>query len=319
MKINRFGEHIFQAEEILGPNIPLHEHLIVGPEYAVLIDSGLKSSYPAIRQLLHEAGVKPSRLKILFNTHAHHDHIGSNSQLKNLTNCLIAAHPGAVDWIEDHERNFLEFCCAYPELFPDSPALREEIATTMDEPATRVDLRVNEGATFNLGEGVILEALEVAGHMQAELAFIELGSGTLLIGDAITGVDFPFFHGHLNVRAYRQTIQKLQALRSNGIIRQALPAHYPAMDGPAFDATLNRVVGYLNDLDVSFRQILEKAATPLTLEQIWRELCQLWGKQLEWRGLAMAEAHLQDLIASGEVYQLEPDQPQRSRILYGLS
>lgn len=313
MKITQFGQYIWQVEETVGPNIPLHIHLVKGPDYSVLIDSGLKSSFEAVKALLEAAQVAPGQVKVLFNTHAHHDHMGANAQVKALTGCLIAAHPGSISWIEDHEVNFQEFCCAFPKIFPDTPELRQEIATTMDEPATRVDWRVRDGFVLNLGDGIILEALEVPGHMPAELAFYEWGSSTLIIGDAITLTDAPFFHGHLDVFAYRRTISRLRLMRHNGLIELVLPAHYPPQDGSAFDTLLSRVEIYLNDIDRTILQILREANEPLSHEQVWRELCQRFSKQLEWRGLSMTEAHLRSLILAGDVREVETDKFELSR------
>jgi glyoxylase-like metal-dependent hydrolase (beta-lactamase superfamily II) len=306
MKITNFAGYIWQVEEVVGPGIPLHVHLVKGPEYSVLIDSGLKSSFEAVKALLVAAEVEPERVRLLFNTHAHHDHIGSNGRVKDLTGCLIGAHPGAVGWIEDHERNFIEFCCAFPDLFPDSPALRQEIAASMDEPATRVDLRVRDGFEMSLGEGRAILAWEVPGHMPAELAFFEPHSATLIIGDAITGTDFPFFHGHLDVAAYRRTISRLRTLRRTGVVDRVLPAHYPPLAGPDFDRVLDRVDSYLTDIDSAIFEILKEAPSGLRLEQVWRELCRRFGKELEWRGLAMTEAHLKESVASGRVGKTGP-------------
>lgn len=307
MKISQFAGYIWQVEETVGPNIPLHIHLVKGPEYAVLIDSGLKSSFEAVKALLEAAQVEPAQVKVLFNTHAHHDHMGANAQVKALTGCLIAAHPGSISWIEDHEINFQEFCCAFPKIFPDTPELRQEIATTMDEPATRVDWRVGDGVVLNLGNGIILETLEVPGHMPAELAFYERNSATLIIGDSITLTDAPFFHGHLDVPAYRRTISRLREMRRKGLIKLALPAHYPPHDGLAFDALLDRVEVYLNNLDSEILQILQETNNSLSHEQIWRELCRRFDKQLEWRGLSMTEAHLRSLKAAGHIREVGTD------------
>ena len=303
MQIN---QHIFQLQEMAAPEIPLHVHLVKGPEYAVLLDSGLAQSLPGVLALIGEAGLDSHDVRLLFNTHAHHDHIGSNSGVKAACGCLIGAHPGSVAWIEDHERNFQEFCCSYPAIFPDTPELRAEIVPTMDAP-TRVDLRIREGFSLDLGDDIRLEAIEVPGHMQAELAFYEPKSRTLLLGDAVTGTDWFFFHGHLNPAAYRQSVEKLRRLTSELPIDLVLAAHFPPMNPAQFQAKLNRVDQYLGSIDDELLKIVREVKEPVSLENSWRELCRRMHKKEEFRGLSMVAAHLQKLVQEREIVQVGPN------------
>src|SRR3954447_4118680 len=159
----QIAEGIWQVAHQLAPDVPVHVHLVRG-DYAVLIDSGVASTFPLIEQAFFQSDlVTREEVKILCNTHGHHDHIGANAQLKRATGALVAAPRGAVPWIEDHQRHLREFLFHHPDLIPETPALREEIAATMDAPV-RVDLAIDEGFAVNLGRGVQLEAISLPGH-----------------------------------------------------------------------------------------------------------------------------------------------------------
>ena len=165
------ADGIWQVEQALTPDIPLHVHLVRG-DVAVLIDTGLSSTYPYIGPLLDTARVLPRDVRLILNTHAHHDHVGSNRRVQQDTHALIAAPAGAVAWMEDHRRHLREFAFHHPEIIPDTPELRAELESTLDGEA-RVDLIVDEGFVLRLGRHVELQAISLPGHMPAELAYYE--------------------------------------------------------------------------------------------------------------------------------------------------
>jgi len=51
----------------------------------------------------------------------------------------------------------------------------------------------------------------------------------LILGDAIAGLDWPIFHGHLSVGGYRQSLAKLRRLLDASDVHQVLFAHFPPM------------------------------------------------------------------------------------------
>jgi glyoxylase-like metal-dependent hydrolase (beta-lactamase superfamily II) len=297
----QLADGIWQVEQALTPAIPLHVHLVRG-ETAVLIDTGLASTYPHIGPLLDTARVLPREVRLILNTHAHHDHIGSNRRVREDTQALIAAPAGAVAWMEDHRRHLREFAFAYPEIL--QPA--EELASTLDGEA-RVDLVVDEGFRLRLGRGVELEAISLPGHLPAELAYYERSSHTLIVGDAVTGIDWPFIHGHLDPAAYRRTLARLRGLVVSLPITQVLLAHYPALDASAFERLLERTTAYLERLEATVAAQVRDAPGPVELESVWRGTCAALDKELEFRGLATVDAHLHDLLARGLIARAGPD------------
>src|ERR671933_424825 len=96
------------------------------------------------------------------------------------------------------------------------------------------------GSRTTAGTCANLQAISVPGHMPAELAYFERSSRTLIIGDAVTGIDWPFMHGHLAPAAYRQTLARLRGLVVSLPVERVLLAHYPVLDAAGLEALLQR-------------------------------------------------------------------------------
>lgn len=296
---------IFRASIELAPGIPLHVHLVKGADYAVWIDSGVKAMFPLLAATMAEAGVHDAGLRFVLHTHSHHDHIGCNAQLKAKTGCLIAAHPHYAAWHADFERHYQEFARPFPHLMPDTPALREEVLSVLDAPCP-LDLHLAEGVRFNLGGGVSLAAFSFPGHLLAEFGWFEASTRTLILGDAITGLDWPLFHSHLSVPGYRDTLAKIKAVVADLDVQQVLFAHFPPMLPAEVDTLLAQAAAYIDEIEVTLLRILAANDT-VTLETLWTETCRRMERMQEFRSLNMVHAHVQDLLARNIIRQIEPE------------
>jgi glyoxylase-like metal-dependent hydrolase (beta-lactamase superfamily II) len=69
-------------------------YLVTGPEGALLIDTGLDSPQgeEALREQLHQTGVRPDSVKTILLTHGHPDHTGLVRAAKGLTGARTAMH-----------------------------------------------------------------------------------------------------------------------------------------------------------------------------------------------------------------------------------
>lgn len=294
------ADGVWQAGQPLSPEVPLYVHLVVGRDAAALVDGGLPSSLPMVERLIAASGAEPAWL---LNTHAHHDHIGTFATLRERFDARVVAAPGAVRWIEDPERNLREFALHHPDLVADTPALRAELGPTFDR-ACSVDLTVADGACVRLGGGVGLTALEVPGHLDAELAWVETRSRTLLLGDVVTGTSWSFFHGHTSPRTLRRSLDRLRVAVREHRIAQVCMSHY-APRGPAdFDDLLTAVGRHVDE--VSRTVLSELGDRPRPLGDIWRATCARMGRVEEFRGLAMVEAHLFEAVEDGRARQEGP-------------
>src|SRR5688500_2497846 len=111
--------------------------LVSGPR-PVLIDSGFGSDFADTVQLLESAGVHPSDLQMVVNTHYHGDHVGGNHGLQQTYDVPIAAHHWEGKLVNRRDRD----ACA-------SEWLRQPI-----EPYT-VDHLLKDGDEIDTGEQVL--------------------------------------------------------------------------------------------------------------------------------------------------------------------
>lgn len=88
MIAQKIAENIFCI-----PYQKVNMFLIIQPEECILIDTGFPNSADTVLQALKELGKKPSDIKHILLTHAHPDHIGSATVLKNITGAKTYIHP----------------------------------------------------------------------------------------------------------------------------------------------------------------------------------------------------------------------------------
>lgn len=270
------------------PGVPLHVYAVEGPEYSVLIDTGIFQMRDAILDLCDRAGTP----RLVLITHAHHDHIGCNSAVKEHTGALFGA-AGALEWIEDYEIQYREFC--QPEFTLEYvPNQREEVLSIMDTPI-HMDMLIQDGDLFRLGEGLELRTLAVPGHKLEEVAFLETRSKSLFMGDLLLALKTPFFHGFQTSTGFYRSLDRVQTLIENGSVEQVYPAHHDAMNAEQALITIGETRQMLDDISAA---TLEEARGA-SFEQIWKGVCSRMNRQLEFRGYAMMQVQLNEMTESG--------------------
>jgi hydroxyacylglutathione hydrolase len=300
-----FNGPIFRATIYLAETIPLHVHLVKGARYAVWIDSGVKAMLPDLLATMDRAGVGAGDLRFILNTHSHHDHIGCNAQLQDRTGCLIAAPGHYAAWHADFEQHYQEFARPFPHLVPDTPELRAEVLDPLDAPRP-LDMHIDEGAQFNLGGGVSLRAFSLPGHMLAEVGWFEQSTRTLILGDAVTGLDWPLFHSHLSVPGYRDSLARIRRLVQELGVERVLFAHFPPMVPDEVGDLLARAEAYIDEIEATLIRLVASAPR-VTLGELWTGLCARLERQREFRALNMVAAHVQDLVARGVIREVETE------------
>jgi glyoxylase-like metal-dependent hydrolase (beta-lactamase superfamily II) len=299
------GPGIWELREPLTDEVSLYLHVVVGPAGSALVDGGLPRSLPAVDRLLTDAGVADADLRWLLNTHAHHDHIGTFAALRERAGAAVVAAPGAVRWLEDPDANLREFAFHRPDIVPETPELHAELDPTYGPPCP-VDVAMTGGGSVRLGGDVVLEAVELPGHVTAELGWLERSTRTLLLGDAVTGTTWSFFHGHLRPTEFRRSLHRLRALTVNEHVRLVCMSHYASRSGADFLLLLDTVERYLDDVTATVEGVLSEA--PTTLTEVWQRTCAGMGRTAEFRSLAMVQGHLHEAVAAGRARRLGPDE-----------
>lgn len=286
MKLER---HILTTGLTLMPGVPLNVYALRGSEYSVIIDTGIAAMRDDIVRLCGDAG----NLRYALITHAHADHIGCNRAVRDATGARFAA-AGAFPWIEDFERHYREFCLVDENSLPDSAEQRAEILGLMDG-EVHTDIALVDGIRFRLGDDLELETIALPGHKLEEVGFLDRERGDLFMGDLLLALAAPFFHGFQTAGGFTTSLDRVEALIESGVVRRVFPAHHAILDQQAALNSIADTRRFLAEVEAATID----AATGRTYPELWRAVCAALDKQLEFRGYAMLEVQVQELIDRG--------------------
>ncbi len=273
---------------LLMPDVPLHVYAVEGERYSVLIDTGIAPMKSDILNLCKEA----KNLLYVVITHAHADHIGCNHAVKEATGASFAA-AGAISWIEDYDTHINEFCLPI-ETGEYTPGQAEDVRSIMDQPVN-VDLILQHGDIFRLGDNTELKVLAVPGHKLEEIALLETFSETLFMGDLLLALKAPFFHGFQTAKEFHNSLNYIETLIHDGSIKHVYPAHFDAMSS---EKALKHILETRNFLfEVENRTI--EAAKGVSMLEVWKSVCSAMDKELEFRGYSMIQTQLEELREAG--------------------
>jgi glyoxylase-like metal-dependent hydrolase (beta-lactamase superfamily II) len=281
--------HILTTGITLMPGVPLNVYALHGSEYSVIIDTGIAAMREAIVGLCREAG----NLRYALITHAHADHIGCNRAVREATGARFAA-AGAFAWIEDFDVHYREFCLVDERSLPDSPEQRSEILGLMDG-EVHCDIALAEGTRFRLGDGLELETIALPGHKSEEVGFLDRDRGDLFMGDLLLALAAPFFHGFQTASGFRHSLDRVEALIAGGVVRRVFPAHHAILGQDEAVRAIADTRKFLDDVEAA----TIVAASGPTFTELWRAVCAALDKQLEFRGYAMLDVQVDELVGRG--------------------
>ena len=284
--------NIFYTTLDLMPGVPLNVYALHGKEYSILIDTGIKSMRKQILSLCKET----SNIRNVLITHVHADHIGCNVAVKERTNAQFFA-AGAIPWIENMETHYLEFCIPSEHL-PDSKEQRDEILSLMDGPVN-VDTVITEGTTFRPGNSIELETIALPGHKLEEVGFLNRSTGDFFTGDVLLALAAPFFHGFQTARGFRKSLYKIKQMIESGKINRMFAAHHHPLDNEKAYEVINWTERFLDDVQNEVINQAEDTDFPT----LWKNVCSSMNKQLEFRGYAMLQVQVDELIEDQILYK----------------
>lgn len=92
----------------------LGSFLLIGRDGAILLDAPLEENAQRILRNVRKAGVKPSAVGILLNSHAHFDHAGGLATVKKATGAALYLSPADAELAERGGRSDFAFGDEYP-------------------------------------------------------------------------------------------------------------------------------------------------------------------------------------------------------------
>ncbi|MDP8322071.1 MAG: MBL fold metallo-hydrolase [Candidatus Stygibacter australis] len=155
--------------------------------FYVLLDTSISTGRDKFIRQLSRNGISPSQIKIIIITHAHPDHIGCLSAIKELTGAKVIAHKEAAAYIES----------GYSPLPVFSSSILNNIAKKVQsrypesskvEP-TKVDIVIDRD--YDLKEwGIQGKVILTPGHTMGSVSVI-LENGESFVGDTLFNIS-PF-------------------------------------------------------------------------------------------------------------------------------
>ncbi|MBA3450263.1 MAG: MBL fold metallo-hydrolase [Chloroflexia bacterium] len=312
---------IFRIESILGPR-PFAQYLL-RDERSLLVDTGIASTpgdviLPAFREL----GLDPAALDYLVISHSDVDHFGGDAAMRAAApRAILCAHAEDAPWIGDHEQILRERYGWYAAHGPDADYDDDTKAWLRDAmgPDVPVDLHLAGGEWFRLGPGLTVEVLHLPGHSNGHIGLWDPSSQTAIVTDAVLGAGLLNSEGevihpppYVLIAEYEATVRRLQGLAPERL----LTAHYAVMEGDEVDRFLSESLAFVARARAAIADVLERSED-VTLAGLLATLNPILGPftsmAIELGG--PIRAHLQELIASGQVEEISDRQPPAWRMI----
>ncbi|MBN2483348.1 MAG: MBL fold metallo-hydrolase [Candidatus Omnitrophica bacterium] len=225
----------------------VYVYLIYGDK-VYLIDSGVKGSEKAIFDYVNATGRDPHDIDMLILTHSHPDHIGAAQAIQEQTGCMIAAHKGERDWIENIDLQFKE---------RPIPGFYGFVGGSVE-----IDRILEENEILKLSGGISLKVIPTPGHSRGSIALYLEQERTLFAGDAILR------SGGLPVyEDIGDTVTSLKKLKTIGNIDLLLSAWDDPRKGGEVPRVIDDALKYLERIHQTVIRIHE------TNPQDMMELC----------------------------------------------
>ncbi|MBT7524946.1 MAG: MBL fold metallo-hydrolase, partial [Candidatus Marinimicrobia bacterium] len=193
-------------------------YLILGKEKALLFDTG--NGIGKISGVVNELTSLPV---IVINSHTHFDHIGGNSEFRDIlamdtdyTKNNSGGYSNELVWEEVSKE---ALCGALPD---------DINISTYHTPNFKVKKFIRDGYKIDLG-GRILEVLSTPGHTPDAISILDSDLGLLWVGDLYYDGPIWLFAPETDLDAYYQSVERL----SN--IVEHLNTLHPAHNGPIAD------------------------------------------------------------------------------------
>lgn len=189
-----------------------HSYVIRGSKGNMLIDSGLDSNFPSLKESLHSIGMKVRDIDIVVNTHEHFDHIGANRYFQDSS--IIAAHRFAA--------NKMSFDDTYVTLYKSGDANNIRL---------HVHLWLESRSRLDLGS-FTFDVLHTPGHTSGSICIYEPERKILFTGDTLfAGGSLPVIAESGSTGDYINSLKSLQTR----MISEVYPGHGEVSTDPYGD------------------------------------------------------------------------------------
>lgn len=212
MNIDQLHEDVFRLR---GKNRGSHSYVIRGTRGNMLIDSGLDSNYPLLKESLHNIGMKVRDIDVVVNTHEHFDHIGANRYFQE--HAVIAAHRFAATKMAYDDR--------YVTLYSSGDS---------NNISLHVHLWLESRSRIDLGN-FALDIIHTPGHTSGSICVYEPDKKFMFTGDTLfAGGLIPVIAESGSIGDYINSLKSLQTRKVSVIY----PGHGEVSPDPEKDIEL---------------------------------------------------------------------------------
>lgn len=272
----------------------------------VLVDTGLADTVEhAVLPALASLGRTAADIDLVIITHAHADHFAGNEGILNASRgtARFAAHHLDTAWIEDPPTHTRQ---AYGHFVELGLMTSTELDASVDASGNgvKVDVPLEGGEIFDLGNGLELEIHFTPGHTPGHICVLDRLNRVLVQGEAAAGVAQYDIHGRLltapyyeDLHVYLQSLEQIAQLEFDTFV----PSHLPAMDRAATARFLCDSLEFALRFEAEVCDRLMSYRRPVTALELWHSLDNLWGQYPADLGLYMLlESHLTGMVRSGQ-------------------
>ncbi len=254
---------------------------------AVIIDTGLKKTHHKIVETLKQLNISNDRVKWIVNTHSHHDHIGANCELKEYFSNQVIAHRLAVPWIENHELQFREFLCRFPDELEPNDEMKNFFFDNLGR-ACGVDRTFESDIQIHV-ENRMLKLIHTPGHSADSISVFDANTNSIITGDSLMGDGVADTIPQYDcVEKYCASIEKIRKMNVDHIFT----AHFDSIAGANCRRFLHTCEESVKRVDDAIREITFSGKKSQRRLNIARQLCHRHNKRLTIQTLYTVEAHL---------------------------
>lgn len=206
-KIKKISDSLHVIGECCNNESAVSIYLVIGKDKAALIDTGF-----GLTGDLDIFTRKYTSLPVaVLSTHAHPDHIGANSLFNEIY--LSKLDDDLIEWSLNRETrlgnlpimsNGNKQLCEYAE----KHAVGEDLFSYKD---------IQDGDIFDLGGGIVLEAIPLPGHTPGSFCFINRKDNYCLAGDAINPTPWLWLNHSTSIEVYLKSLRYFQKRASKDV------------------------------------------------------------------------------------------------------